>query len=102
MNAEASGLPNSAIGGIFSGKAGEVFTYPNRTGDKYMVVQLKSINDPSPEDLQTADGSAYSALSTSLQTDLEAALEAELRDAVKLKVNSAAYNAYKASITSDQ
>jgi peptidyl-prolyl cis-trans isomerase D len=51
MNAEDSGLPNSAIGGIFSGKPGEVFTYPNRTGDKYMIVQLESVNDPSAADL---------------------------------------------------
>ena len=102
MNAEDSGLPNSAIGGIFSGKAGEVFTYPNRTGDKYMIVRLKSINDPSADDLLAAGPSAYSALDTSLDSDLEAALEKDMAKDVRLKVNNAAYNAYKASISSDQ
>jgi len=102
MNAEESGLPNTAIGGIFAGKAGEVFTYPNRTGDKYMIVQLKAINDPSPDDLAMADMSAFSALNSSLNSDLQAALEAEVGKAIKLKVNNAAFNAYKASISTDQ
>jgi peptidyl-prolyl cis-trans isomerase D len=102
MNAEESGLPNSAIGGVFSGKAGDVFTYPNRTGDKYMIVQLKAVNDPSDADLAAADPGASSSLMTSLDADLAAAMETEMADAVKLKVNAAAYNAYKASITSDQ
>ena len=102
MNSEDSGLPNSAIGNIFAGKAGEVFTYPNRAGDKYMIVELKRINDPSEADLQAAEAAAYSALDTSLDSDLEAALEAEMAKSVKLKVNTAAYNAYKASVSSDQ
>lgn len=102
MNAEESGLPNTAIGGIFAGKAGEVFTYPNRTGDKYMVVQLKAINDPSPDDLAMADASAYSALNASLNSDMQAALEAEISNAIKLRINNAGLNAYKASITTDQ
>ncbi|MEZ6011005.1 MAG: SurA N-terminal domain-containing protein [Hyphomonas sp.] len=102
MNAEESGLPNTAIGGIFAGKAGEVFTYPNRTGDKYMIVQLKAINDPSSDDMAMADMSAFSALNSSLNSDLQAALEAEVGNAIKLKVNNAAFNAYKASISTDQ
>ena len=102
MNAEQSGLPNTAIGGIFSGKTGEVFIYPNRTGDKYMIVQLKQINDPSADDLTIAEATASSSLDASLDADLQAALEAEMAKAVKLKVNNAAYNAYKASVTSDQ
>nr|WP_321362009.1 SurA N-terminal domain-containing protein [uncultured Hyphomonas sp.] len=102
MNAEDSGLPNSAIGGIFSGKPGEVFTYPNRTGDKYMIVQLKTVNDPSAAALAAAAPRAASALTTSLDSDLSEAMESEMAGAVKLKVNSGAYNAYKASITTDQ
>lgn len=102
MNAETSGLPNTAIGGIFSGKAGEVFTYPNRTGDKYMVVLLQSVNNPSAEDLEAASATAFSALQTTVETDLSTALEAEMAKAVKLKVNNAAFNAYKTSITSEQ
>lgn len=102
MNAEESGLPNSAIGGVFSGKAGDVFVYPNRTGDKYMIVQLKAVNDPSPADLVAADGVASSNVISSLNADLETATENEMASAIKLKVNNAAYNAYKASITSDQ
>jgi peptidyl-prolyl cis-trans isomerase D len=102
MNAEESGLPNTAIGGIFAGKAGEVFTYPNRTGDKYMIVQLKAINDPSPGDLAMADASAYSALNASLNSDMQAALESEIGNAIKLRINNAGFNAYKASITTDQ
>jgi peptidyl-prolyl cis-trans isomerase D len=102
MNAVDSGLPNSAIGGIFSGKPGEVFTYPNRTGDKYMIIQLKAVNDPSAADLAAADPNASSALISSLDSDLSEAMEAEMASAVKLRVNNAAYNAYKASITTDQ
>ncbi|KCZ87755.1 peptidylprolyl isomerase [Hyphomonas jannaschiana] len=102
MTAEESGLPNSAIGGIFSGKPGDVFTYPNRTGDKYMIVQLQAVNDPSAEALAAADPNASSSLVSSLDSDLAAAMEAEMAGAVKLKVNGAAYNAYKASISSDQ
>ncbi|MEZ6000680.1 SurA N-terminal domain-containing protein [Hyphomonas sp.] len=102
MNAEDSGLPNSAIGGIFSGKTGEVFTYPNRTGDKYMIVQLKAVNDPSAADLAAAAPNASSALISSLDSDLAEAMESEMAGAVKLRVNNAAYNAYKASITTDQ
>ncbi len=102
MNAEDSGLPNSAIGSIFSGKQGEVFTYPNRTGDKYMIVQLKTVNDPSAAALAAAAPRAASALTTSLDSDLSEAMESEMAGAVKLKVNSGAYNAYKASITTDQ
>ena len=102
MTAEESGLPNSAIGGVFSGKPGEVFTYPNRTGDKYMIVQLKSVNDPSADALAAADPNASSSIIASLDSDLAEAMEAEMASAVKLKVNGAAYNAYKASISSDQ
>jgi peptidyl-prolyl cis-trans isomerase D len=102
MNAEESGLPNSAIGGIFAGKAGDVFIYPNRTGDKYMIVQLKAVNDPTEADLAAADATASSALMSSLDSDLQAALEAEIAKTTRLKVNNAGYNAYKASITTDQ
>nr|WP_321441080.1 SurA N-terminal domain-containing protein [uncultured Hyphomonas sp.] len=102
MTAEESGLPNSAIGGIFSGKQGDVFTYPNRTGDKYMIVQLQAVNDPSAEALAAADPNASSSLVSSLDSDLATAMEAEMAGAVKLKVNGAAYNAYKASISSNQ
>ena len=102
MNAEDSGLPNSAIGGIFSGKPGEVFTYPNRAGDKYMIVQLKSVNDPSAADLSAAAPNASSVLISTLDSDLAEAMEAEMAGAVKLRVNNAAYNAYKASISTDQ
>ena len=102
MTAEESGLPNSAIGGVFSGKPGDVFTYPNRTGDKYMIVQLQAVNDPSTEALAAADPNASSSLVSSLDSDLATAMEAEMAGAVKLKVNGAAYNAYKASISSNQ
>lgn len=102
LNSEDSGLPNTAIGGIFAGKVGQVFTYPSRAGDKYIIVQLKSINDPAPQDLLAAEARAYTALDTSLDADLQAALQADIAKAVKLKTNTAAYNAYKASITSDQ
>ena len=85
-----------------AGKAGEVFTYPNRTGDKYMIVQLKAVNDPTEADLAAADATASSALMSTLDSDLEAAVQAEMAKATKLKVNNAAYNAYKASITTDQ
>jgi len=102
MTAEESGLPNSAIGGVFSGKPGDVFTYPNRTGDKYMIVQLQAVNDPSAEALAAADPNASSSLVSSLDSDLATAMEAEMAGAVKLKVNGAAYNAYKASISSNQ
>ena len=102
MTAEESGLPNSAIGGVFSGKPGDVFTYPNRTGDKYMIVQLQAVNDPSTEALAAADPNASSSLVSSLDSDLATAMEAEMAGAGKLKVNGAAYNAYKASISSNQ
>ena len=60
------------------------------------------MNDPSTEALAAADPNASSSLVSSLDSDLATAMEAEMAGAVKLKVNGAAYNAYKASISSNQ
>ncbi|MEZ5967832.1 MAG: SurA N-terminal domain-containing protein [Hyphomonas sp.] len=102
VNADKSGLPNSAIASIFSGKPGSVFTFPNRTGDHYMIVQLKQVNDPSDSDIEAVSAMASTSLNSSLDSDMSAALEQEVEKAVKLRVNTAAYNAYKASLSSDQ
>ncbi|MEZ5998462.1 MAG: SurA N-terminal domain-containing protein [Hyphomonas sp.] len=102
VNAEQSGLPNSAIGAIFSGKVGQVFTFPNRTGDHYIVIQLKQVNDPSAADIAAAAAMASSATTSSMKSDMSAALEQDVQKAVKLRVNNSAFNAYKASLSSDQ
>ncbi|MEZ5954484.1 MAG: SurA N-terminal domain-containing protein [Hyphomonas sp.] len=102
VNAEQSGLPNAAIGAVFSGKAGEVFTFPNRTGDHYIIIQMKQVNDPSPGDVAAATAMASTAVTSSLRSDMSAALEQDVQKALKLRVNNAAFNAYKASLSTDQ
>lgn len=67
-----------------------------------MIVQLKQVNDPSDSDIEAVSAMASTSLNSSLDSDMSAALEQEVEKAVKLRVNTAAYNAYKASLSSDQ
>ena len=97
-----SGLPNAAITSVFSGKEGDVFTFPSRTGDAVMVMQITDITPPSESDMSELAPLANSSLLTSLQTDLDQAMEAEIAATMKLRTNQGTLRAYKATITSDQ
>jgi len=102
ITAEQSGLPTSAISAIFAGREGDVFSYPNRTGDKFMIVQLNKIMPPSDAALAMLGTQATSSLNQALRDDLQFAAEAEIRNAVKLKVNDNGLAAYKKSVATDQ
>ena len=102
VTAEQSGLPSPAIAAIFSGTEGDVYAYPSRTGDKYMVVRLNTITPPSDEALQVLGTRATSSLNQALNEDLQVALQAEIERAIKLKTNPGALDAYKKSIATDQ
>ncbi|MCA8901411.1 MAG: peptidyl-prolyl cis-trans isomerase [Hyphomonas sp.] len=102
LTADQSGLPNSAISNVFTGRVGDVFTVPSRTGDKYLVVQLKAINDPTEADIAMASAQASTALNASLRSDMSAALEQDVNNALKLRVNNAGFNAYKSSLAIEQ
>ena len=97
-----SGLPNAAVTSVFSGKEGDVFTFPSRTGDAVMVMQITDITPPSEADMSELAPLANSSLLTSLQTDLDQAMEAEIAATMKLRTNQGTLRAYKATITSDQ
>ena len=97
-----SGLPNAAVTSVFSGKEGDVFTFPSRTGDAVMVMQITDITPPSEADMSELAPLANSSLLTSLQTDLDRAMEAEIAATMKLRTNQGTLRAYKATITSDQ
>jgi len=97
-----SGLPNAAVNSVFSGKEGDVFTFPSRTGDAVMVMQITDITPPSEADMSELAPLANSSLLTSLQTDLDQAMEAEIAATMKLRTNQGTLRAYKATITSDQ
>lgn len=97
-----SGLPNAAITSVFNGKEGDVFTFPSRTGDAVMVMQITDITPPSEADMSELAPLANSSLLTSLQTDLDQAMEAEIAATMKLRTNQGTLRAYKATITSDQ
>jgi len=97
-----SGLPNAAVNSVFSGKEGDVFTFPSRTGDAVMVMQITDITPPSEADMSELAPLANSSLLTSLQTDLDRAMEAEIAATMKLRTNQGTLRAYKATITSDQ
>jgi peptidyl-prolyl cis-trans isomerase D len=101
-SAEASGLPSAALSPVFSGVAGDTFSFPNRSGDRYLVVQLRKITAPTPEELTMLSSAAASALSTTLDQDLQIAFEAEMKKSARLKVNQNALDAYKAAITQAQ
>ncbi|WP_340693617.1 SurA N-terminal domain-containing protein [Hyphomonas sp.] len=102
ITAEQSGLPTSAISAIFAGRDGDVFSYPNRTGDKFMIVQLNKIMPPSDAALEMLGTQATSSLNQALRDDLQFAAEAEIRNAMKLKVNDNGLAAYKKSVATDQ
>lgn len=97
-----SGLPNAAVTSVFSGKEGDVFTFPSRTGDAVMVMQITDITPPSEAEMSELAPLANSSLLTSLQTDLDQAMEAEIAATMKLRTNQGTLRAYKATITSDQ
>jgi len=102
VTAEQSGLPSPAITDIFSGSEGDVYAYPNRAGDKYMVVRLDKITPPSDEALAVLGTRATSSLNQALNEDLQVALQAEIQKAIKLKTSPGALAAYKKSIATDQ
>jgi peptidyl-prolyl cis-trans isomerase D len=102
VTAEQSGLPTPAITAIFSGDEGDVYAYPSRAGDKYMVVRLDKITPPSDEALEVLGTRATSSLNQALNEDLQVALQAEIERAIKLKTNPAGLEAYKKSIAADQ
>jgi peptidyl-prolyl cis-trans isomerase D len=97
-----SGLPNAAITSVFSGKEGDVFTFPSRSGDAVMVMQITAITPPSEADMAELSPLASSSLLASLQSDLDKAMEAEIAATMKLRTNQGTLRAYKATITSDQ
>lgn len=97
-----SGLPNAAITSVFSGKEGDVFTFPSRDGNAVMVMQITSITPPDEADMAELSPLANSSLISSLQDDLNQAMETEVASATKLRTNQGALRAYKATITSDQ
>jgi len=102
VTAEQSGLPSPAITDIFSGSEGDVYAYPNRAGDKYMVVRLDKITPPSDEALAVLGTRATSSLNQALNEDLQVALQAEIQKAIKLKTSPGALAAYKKSIATEQ
>ena len=97
-----SGLPNAAITSVFSGKEGDVFTFPSRDGNAVMVMQITSITPPDEADMAELSPLANSSLISSLQNDLNQAMETEVASATKLRTNQGALRAYKATITTDQ
>lgn len=98
LNVEQSGLPNALINGVFGAEEGRTFSIPSRTGDRYLVARLNKINAPSEEDTAVLASTANIAITTSLENDILAALRAEVLSAVDVKVNTAAFNAYKSSL----
>ena len=102
ITAEESGLPTPAISAIFAGREGDVFSYPNRTGDKFMIVQLNTIAPPSDAALNVLGTQATASLSQSLRDDIRFAADAEIGAAIKLKVNDNGLAAYKKSIATEQ
>ena len=97
-----AGLPNAALGPIFTGKQGDVFTLPSRDGNAVMVMQLTDITEPSDEEMAALSSIARASLTSDLSSDLAQAVDAEIAAAMKLRTNQGALNAYKASISSDQ
>ncbi|KJS37768.1 MAG: hypothetical protein VR74_07790 [Hyphomonas sp. BRH_c22] len=102
ITAEESGLPSPAISAIFSGREGDVYSYPNRTGNMFMIVQLNTIAPPSDAALEVLGTQATASLNQALRDDIRFAADAEIRKAIKLKVNDNAIVAYKKSIATDQ
>tara|TARA_R100001079_G_scaffold59226_1_gene30307 strand:+ start:1213 stop:3126 length:1914 start_codon:yes stop_codon:yes gene_type:complete len=101
-NAGEAGLPSAALGQIFNGKEGDVFTLPSRAGDMVMVMQLTEVTPPSEAELAELAPLANSNLLAELQSDLIAATEAEISASMKLRKNQGALNVYKASISTEQ
>jgi peptidyl-prolyl cis-trans isomerase D len=102
ITAEESGLPSPAITAIFSGREGDVYSYPNRMGNMFMIVQLNTIAPPSDAALAVLGTQATASLSQALRDDIRFAADAEIRKAIKLKVNDNAIVTYKKSIATDQ
>ncbi|MBR9805783.1 MAG: hypothetical protein GYB49_00955 [Alphaproteobacteria bacterium] len=101
-NAADTGLPTQAIASIFSGKEGEVFTFPSRDGNIVLVLEVLSITPPNETQMASIAPIADTALITSLQSDLNQALDGEIQAYMKLRTNDGALNAYKATISTDQ
>ena len=101
-NAADTGLPTQAIASIFSGKEGEVFTFPSRDGNIVLVLEVLSITPPNETQMASLAPIADTSLISSLQSDLNQALDGEIQAYMKLRTNDGALNAYKATISTDQ
>lgn len=102
LTAEQSGLPNSALAGVFAAKEGDILMYPTRLGDQILVLQMDRINRPATDTLGEFETAAAASIAQSLEQDLQAAIESEIRTAMDLKTNDAAFAAYKTSIMTEQ
>ncbi len=98
LNVEQSGLPNALINGVFGAEEGRTFSIPSRSGDRYLVAQLNKINAPTEEETALLSSTADIAMTTSLENDILAALRSEVMNSVDVKVNTPAFNAYKAGL----
>lgn len=102
LTAEQSGLPSSALAGVFAAKEGDILMFPTRRGDQILMLQLDRINRPTTDTLGELETAAAASIAQSLEQDLQAAIESEIRTVMDLKTNNAAFSAYKTSIMTEQ
>ncbi|MGH1420551.1 MAG: peptidyl-prolyl cis-trans isomerase [Hyphomonas sp.] len=102
LNVEQSGLPSALINGVFGAEEGRTFSIPSRSGDRYLVAQLNKINAPSEAETALLSSTAEVAMTSSLQSDILSALRTEVLNAVDVKVNTPAFNSYKAGLADPQ
>lgn len=102
LTAEQSGLPNSALAGVFAAKEGDILMFPTRRGEQILMLQLDRINRPTTDTLGELETAAAASIAQSLEQDLQAAIESEIRTVMDLKTNNTAFSAYKTSIMTEQ
>lgn len=100
--AQASGLPPEIIPQIFAGKAGDILSLPNRTGEVFLIVNLLTVEPLAGEELELVKNAAAAEIAARLDADLQNAFGTELASAAKVRRNDAAYDRFKASLSQDQ
>ncbi len=96
------GLPQSALQPVFSANEGDVVIAPGPEPGQVTLVNIRTITPPTDEEIDVLINAERPRLANALAGDLRAALDGEVREAVGFKANTAAFEAYKASILTPQ
>lgn len=99
---DSSIIPPSFASGIFSlQREGDIHIAPTENQNEVAIIQLASIDRPTPQELSALTETSVPQLRQQLSSDLLEAFVADIQKAVDLEVNPQAIEAYKARVNPD-